>query len=301
MDPAVARLLAESTLSDPRGIEQLTVEEARRRGGSALVNANVPFEEVAEVRDIDVDGLHARLYRPRSGTLPLLVYFHGGGWVVGSVDISDPWCRRLANRSGCAILSVDYRLAPEHRYPAAADDAYRSVTWAYAHGGRLGAGQLAVGGSSAGGNIAAVAALRARDQGGPPLAAQLLHVPVTDHDMNTASYRRFATGYGLTRAGMTWYWGHYAPDPIRRGEPDASPLRARDLSGLAPAVVVTAECDPLRDEGRAYAERLRAANVPTRSLEYPGMVHGFMGWASAVPTARRAFDEIGAELRALLT
>jgi len=303
IDPKAAELLAAAAAADPRGIEELTVDEARRRGGSAPVPAVVPFEEVAETRDVDADGVSARLYRPSAGTLPLLVYFHGGGWVVGSVAISDPWCRMLANHSGCAILSVDYRLAPEHRYPAAADDAYRVTAWAASHARELGvdATRIAVGGSSAGGNLAAVASLVARERRGPALRAQLLHVPVTDHDFDTGSYRRYGTGHGLTLAGMHWFWGHYCPDVTRRNEPYASPLRARDLSGLPPAIVVTAECDPLVDEGRAYADRLRSAKVPVSYIEYPGMIHGFMGWASALPTARRAFDEIGAALREALS
>ena len=302
IDPAVAKLLQEAAAADPRGIEQLTVEEARRRGGSAPVAALVPFEHVAEARDVDAGGVPARLYRPATGAVPLLVYFHGGGWVVGSVAISDSFCRALANRSGCAVLSVDYRLAPEHRYPAAADDAQRATEWAAANAAELGveASRIAVGGSSAGGNLAAVVALRARERG-PALRAQLLHVPVTDHDFTTASYRVFATGHGLTLAAMRWFWRHYLPDERRRDEPDASPLRAKDLSGLPPALLVAADCDPLRDEGRAYLERLRAAGVTVQSLEYPGMVHSFMSWASALPQARRAFEEVGAALRALLS
>lgn len=303
VDPVVARLLADAASADPRGIESLSVAEARLRGGTASVAAQVPFEDVAEVRDVVIDdGLPARLYRPAAGTLPLVVYFHGGGWVVGSVAISDPFCRALSNASRCALLSVEYRLAPEHRYPAAAVDAYAAVRWSAAHAADLGidARRIAVAGSSAGGNLAAVATLMAREQAGPTVAAQLLHVPVTDHDFDTPSYRAYAMGYGLTRAAMRWFWDHYLPDAGRRSEPHASPLRARDLVALPPAIVVTAECDPLHDEGRAYAERLRAAGVAVRSLDYAGMVHAFMSWSSAVPEARRAFDEVGAELRRLL-
>ena len=304
LDPIVARLLAEAEASDPRGIDELTVEEARRRGGSAPVDAMVPFENVTQViRGIRVnEQVGARAYRPRDGILPLLVYFHGGGWVVGSVDLSDNFCRALANASGCVVLSVEYRLAPEHRYPAAADDAYAATVWAARNADALDIdpARVAVGGSSAGGNLAAVAARRARERGGPRIAAQLLHVPVTDHDFTTSSYRAFATGHGLTLAGMRWFWDHYAPEVARRDEPDASPLRAKDLAGLPRAIVVTAECDPLRDEGRAYAARLRSAGVSVASLEYAGMVHGFMGWSSKIAAARRAFVEVGAALREAL-
>lgn len=301
VDPQIAQLLAQAAAADPRGIEELTVEQARIRGGSVAV-ASVPFEDVAEVRDVAVGGepsIAARLYRPGHGALPLLVYFHGGGWVVGSVALSDNFCRALANASGCAVLSVEYRLAPEHRYPAAADDAYAATRWAAEHAAELGIDveRLAVGGSSAGGNLAAVVCLRAREHGGPKIALQLLHVPVTDHDFTRASYLGNGTGMGLTRAGMEWFWDHYAPNTEQRVEPYASPLRAKDLRGLPQALFAIAECDPLRDEGAAYAERLRQAGVPVTYREYAGMVHGFMSWSSVIATAARAFAELGADLR----
>ncbi len=299
VDPQIARLLADAVAKDPRGIETLSVADARIRGGSAPVDAIVAFEDVAETRDVNAGHIPARLYRPSAGTLPLLVYFHGGGWVVGSVKTSDNYCRALANASGCAVLSVDYCLAPEHEYPHAADDAYAATRWAAEHASELGVdpGRLAVGGSSAGGNLAAVASLMARERTGPRIALQLLHVPVMDHDFETASYRENATGRGLTRAAMQWFWGHYAPDVARRDEPYASPLGAKDLRGLPPAILVAAECDPLRDEGRAYAHRLRGDGVAVATLEYPGMVHSFMSWSAVVATARRAFVEVGAALR----
>ncbi|HLQ04574.1 MAG TPA: alpha/beta hydrolase, partial [Verrucomicrobiae bacterium] len=295
VDPQIARLLADAVAKDPRGIETLSVADARIRGGSAPVDAIVAFEDVAETRDVNAGHIPARLYRPSAGTLPLLVYFHGGGWVVGSVKTSDNYCRALANASGCAVLSVDYCLAPEHEYPHAADDAYAATRWAAEHASELGVdpGRLAVGGSSAGGNLAAVASLMARERTGPRIALQLLHVPVMDHDFETASYRENATGRGLTRAAMQWFWGHYAPDVARRDEPYASPLGAKDLRWLPPAILVAAECDPLRDEGRAYAHRLRGDGVAVATLEYPGMVHSFMSWSAVVATARRAFVEVG--------
>ncbi|HKW79102.1 MAG TPA: alpha/beta hydrolase [Candidatus Limnocylindria bacterium] len=298
LDPQVARLLADARAKDPRGIEELSVTDARQRGGSAPVDAMVPFEEVRETRDVDAGGVPARLYRPRAGTLPLLVYFHGGGWVVGSVTASDNFCRALANASRCAVLSVDYRLAPEHRYPAAADDAYRATLWASSRARDLGvdARHVGVGGSSAGGNLAAVVSLMARDRHSPPIAVQWLHVPVMDHDFTRPSYENNATGAGLTRAAMEWFWGHYAPDAAKRDEPYASPLRAKDVRALPPAIVVTAECDPLRDEGAAYAGRLREAGIAVTYLEYRGMVHGFMSWASAIPMAVKAMHEVGMEI-----
>jgi acetyl esterase len=305
VDPQIAELLAEAEKVDPRPLEALSVVEARARGGSVNVAPALPPEPVDEVRDLVIDTLppiSARLYRPRQGTLPLLVYFHGGGWVVGSVTISDPFCRALANASGCAVVSVEYRLAPEDRYPAAADDAYAATRWSADHAPDLGidASRIAVGGSSAGGNLAAVVTLMARERGRPKLAFQLLHVPVTDHDFETESYRANGAGFGLTRSGMRWFWNHYAPDPHLRDEPYASPLRAKDLSGLPPAHVVTAECDPLRDEGKAYATRLRQAGVSTTYVEYPGMVHGFTGMATTIPMGRTAIDDMGAALRSAL-
>jgi acetyl esterase len=305
VDAHIAELLAEAEKIDPRPLEALSVVEARARGGSVNVAPALPPEPVAEVRDLVVDTLPpiaARIYRPRTGTLPLLVYFHGGGWVVGSVTISDPFCRALANASGCAVISVEYRLAPEDRYPAAADDAYAATRWSADHASELGidASRIAVGGSSAGGNLAAVVTLMARERGAPMIAFQLLHVPVTDHDFDTASYRANGTGFGLTRSGMRWFWDHYAPDPSLRDEAYASPLRAKDLSGLPPAHVVTAECDPLRDEGKAYATRLRQAGVATTYVEYPGMVHGFTAMATIIPMGRTAIDDMGAALRKAL-
>jgi acetyl esterase len=301
VDPQIARLLADARAVDPLPLEALTVDAARARGGSVRLPP-LPVEPIAETRDLATTGERAialRLYRPNGGEgLPLLVYFHGGGWVIGSIATSDAFCRALANASGCAVVSVDYRLAPEHRYPAAAEDAYAATRWCADHARGLGADpdRLAVGGSSAGGNLAAVTALFARGRGGPRLALQWLHVPVLDHDFDTASYRANADGYGLTREGMRWFWDHYAPIARQRDEPHASPLRERDLTGLPPAQVITAECDPLRDEAHAYAERLRSAGVPVTYTEYAGMVHGFLSLAGVVPGARRALDEIGAAL-----
>jgi acetyl esterase len=302
VDPAIALLLAEAETIDPRPIETLSVAEARARGGSVNVAPALAPEPVSEVRDLVIDTLppiSARLYRPRAGPLPLLVYLHGGGWVVGSVAVADPFSRALANASRCAVLSVEYRLAPEDRYPAAVDDAYAATRWSAEHATDLGVdpSRIAVGGSSAGGNLAAAVALMARERGTPQVAFQLLHVPVLDHDFETPSYRANAIGFGLTRSGMRWFWDHYVPDPKLRDEPFASPLRATDLSGLPPALIVTAECDVLRDEGRAYGERLREAGVSATYVEYPGMVHGFTSMAMTIPLARTAIDEMGAALR----
>jgi acetyl esterase/lipase len=236
-------------------------------------------------------GLGYRLYRPASpGPHPIVAYFHGGGWVLGSLDSDDPFCRDLCDRSDTVIVSVNYRHAPEARFPAAADDAFAAVRWIAAHAIELGgiAGQLAVAGWSAGANVAAVACQLARDAGGPDILGQVLLTPVTDADMSRPSYEENADGYGLTATLMRWFWDHYA-DPTDRSEPKASPLRG-ELSNLPPALIVTAEFDPLRDEGVAYFEALASAGVPVRHLRARGHIHTSLSMVDVVLS--------GADLRA---
>src|SRR5262249_5257951 len=216
------------------------------------------------------------------GPLPLLMYFHGGGWVIGDLDTCEGICRSLANGAGCIVVAVDYRLAPEHRYPAAAEDCYAATAWAAEHARELGGDsrRIAVGGDSAGGTLTTVVALMARDRGGPPLGHQLMVYPVTEHSYETASYRDFADGYLLNLELMTYFWNQYlggASDGLDRY---ASPLRAPDLRGLPPALVITAEFDPLRDEGEAYAARLREAGVPVTLSRYDGVFHAFFSMAA---------------------
>jgi len=288
-------------------IYELSYKDARKvlEDAQAKPVGKLPADIEDKVLPVGPTGeVSVRIFRPPNpkGRLPTVMYFHGGGWVVGSVAVSDPFCRALANASGCAVVSVEYRLAPEDRFPAAADDAYAATRWSADHAADLGidASRIAVGGSSAGGNLAAVVALMARERGTPSIAFQLLHVPVVDHDFDTPSYRANGAGFGLTLKGMRWFWDLYAPDPKMRDEPYASPLRAKDLSGLPPAHVVTAECDPLRDEGKAYAMRLQRAGVAATYVEYPGMVHGFTGMAMSIPMGRTAIDDMGAALRTAL-
>lgn len=305
LDPKCRILLDAIAPPGSPGLEDMTVAEARQlmRHRAELAG---PGEAVAHVEDRVVPGpggvgIPVRIYRPADGgRLPVLVYFHGGGWVIGSLDTHDGSCRMLANRSGCAIVSVDYRLAPEHRFPAAADDCLAATRWVAANAAAIGCdpARIAVGGDSAGGNLAAVVALRTRDEGGPALVHQLLVYPVTDANLDTASYRENAEGYFLTREGMRWFWQHYAPAAEARAHPHASPLRASDLRGLPPATVITAEYDPLRDEGEAYAARLREAGVATRLTRYDGVIHGFFGMHGLVDQAGLAVEEAAAALRA---
>ena len=215
--------------------------------------------------DADADGVPVRVYRPTGRAAGALVYFHGGGWVVGSLDSHDRLCRTLAARAGATVVSVGYRLAPEHPFPAAVEDAWTATCWS-AERYR----PLALGGDSAGGHLSAVTALRARDRG-LPVALQVLVYPVTDRSFDTASYREHGTGLNLTERTMRWFWEQFVhDDPPPGAEHEVSPLRATDVGGVAPALVLTAECDPLRDEGEAYANRLSQAGVPTTLTRYDG-------------------------------
>ncbi|MGD9855054.1 MAG: alpha/beta hydrolase [Planctomycetaceae bacterium] len=208
---------------------------------------------------------------------PILLFFHGGGWVLGSIESHEAVCRRLANVGRCVVISVDYRLAPEHKFPAAVDDCFAALCWAGGHAEHLGGdrAQLYVSGDSAGGNLAAAVCLRAREAGGPPLRGQVLVYPITDYSFERPSYRENADGYHLTADAMRWFWGQYLASDADGRHPWASPLRAGDHAGLPPALVVTAEYDPLRDEGLAYADALCAAGVPVDRIYCPGMIHGF--------------------------
>jgi len=240
-------------------------------------------EEVASVEDrtISTNGtdIPVRIYRPAGAatSAPVLVWYHGGGWVIGSLDGSDFGCRLMANASGAVVISVDYRLAPEHKYPAAADDCYHVTKWISEHAAELGvdSSRIAVGGDSAGGNLAAVVAQMARDEGGPTIAFQALIYPVTDFGFGTPSYTDNAEGYLLTKASMEWFWNHYLGTHDDGKHPKASPIRHSDLSLLPPAIVITAEYDPLRDEGEAYAQKLKAAGVSVEAKRFDGQIHGF--------------------------
>jgi acetyl esterase/lipase len=262
--------------------------------------------EVASVADRAIPGpggpLRLRVYTPPgSGPFPLLVFFHGGGFVVCDLDTHDPTCRNLCAGAGCVVASVDYRLAPEHRFPAAPDDCLAATRWAAGHAAELGADPargVAVAGDSAGGNLAAVTAIRARDDGGPRLAGQLLVYPGTDWEMAPRpSLVECGEGYWLTARDMAWFRDHYLSGPAEHRHPHASPIHAADLRGLPPALVVTAEYDPLRDEGEAYAARLRDAGVPTTISRYEGVIHGFFSLRGLVGRSDAAQEEASAWLR----
>jgi acetyl esterase len=289
LDPQVRAYL--DSVEGLPALPNVTIEEARLGAEAAAPLLSGEPEPVASVEEVDAGGVRCRLYRPEEDGGGALVFFHGGGWVIGSLDTHDRQARQLANRGACSVLSVDYRLAPEHRFPAAVDDSWAATAWA---GERF--DRLAVGGDSAGGNLAAVVALRARDRG-LDLAHQLLVYPVTDADLGAASYRDYAEGYGLTRDAMRWFWEQYVPEEAQRGDPEASPLRADSVAGTAPAVVVLARCDVLYSEGAAYARRLEDEGVPVTVLEYDGQIHGFFRMTGVLDGARTAQDAAAALLR----
>jgi acetyl esterase len=305
LDPQARALLDQIAAIGGIPFDQMSVAQARSMvEAMGTMRAGVQ-EPVAGVEDRRIPGpqgdIPVRIYHPGGpGPLPALVYFHGGGWVLGSIATVDAICRALANRAGCAVVSVEYRLAPEHKFPAAAEDSYAATRWVADNAAAIGvdATRLAVGGDSAGGNLGAVVALMARDRGGPGLALQLLVYPVTDADFDTQSYTDNATDYFLTRDAMVWFWNHYAGDAADRTHPYAAPLRAANLQGLPPALVITAEYDPLRDEGEAYAARLRAVGVPTEVTRYPGMIHGFFGMGDLLDQGKQAIAQAAGALRA---
>jgi acetyl esterase len=304
IDPEVQIILDQLAAVGGPAITEQTVEQVRTMF-EAMAALSADAEPVAVVEDRTIPGpggtIPIRVYRPAPGLLPALVYFHGGGWVIGGITTHDTTCRALANRVGCVVVSVDYRLAPEHPFPAAADDACAATVWVAEHARDLDVdpARIAVGGDSAGGNLAAVVALMARDRHGPGLAFQLLVYPVTDCGLDTASYDANAEGYLLTRDAMRWFWNHYCPGDDRM-QPYASPLQAGDVAGLPPALVITAEFDPLRDEGEAYARRLADAGVAVDCRRYDGMIHGFLGMTRVVTESKRALDDAAGVLRAAL-
>jgi acetyl esterase len=304
LHPQVKKVLEQMTAAGPP-LHHLSPAEARKAVEAMRATTGEP-ERVAKVEDRLFPGaegkLPVRIYTPDGrGPFPVLVYFHGGGWVVGSIDTVDASCRALANQAGCIVVSPDYRLAPEHKFPAAADDCYAAIRWVALNAASFygDPARLAVGGESAGANLAAAAALMAQERGSPSLTYQLLVYPVMNYAFDTPSYRENAEGYFLTKDMMMWFWRQYLTNEADGENPYASPLRAQSqrLRALPPAFVLTAEFDPLRDEGEAYAAQLREAGVPAQSKRYAGMIHGFFGMAAVVDEAKQAIADAAAALR----
>jgi acetyl esterase len=295
-----------ASLGDPP-LESLPPAEARRftrdRGRMAAGEA----EQVQSVENLRIPGpageIPVRVYTPDApAPRPAMVYFHGGGWVIGDLDTHDVVCRAIARRAGAVVVSEDYRLAPEHKFPAAVDDCYAATEWVASHADQLGVdrGRVAVGGDSAGGNLAAVVSLRSRDEHGPAIALQAMVYPVTDlSSFATVSYREFAEDHYLTKSLMEWFRDSYLRTAEDGRNPMVSPLLAENLSGLPPALIITAECDPLRDEGEAYAKRLIDAGVAVTCTRYAGMIHPFFSMSGAIPQALEAIQQVADAVRAL--
>jgi acetyl esterase len=287
-------------------VEGRTVEQARAENLEGVPIVSGPALPMARVEEMTIPGpareIPARLYvalgAPRPPQ-PLLVYFHGGGWVIGDLDTHDGACRFLAEHSGCRVLSVDYRLAPEHPFPAPGEDCFAAFSWAAEHATELGAdpARIAVAGDSAGGNMAAVVCLMARGGGGPRPAMQLLLYPATDAVGGQASRETFAKGFLLTRNDMEWFEAHYLPNGVEADDPRVSIMRAADVSNLPPAYVVTAGFDPLRDEGEVYATRMREAGVQVALRRQSSLIHGFVNLTAICPSARAAMFEVAGALR----
>lgn len=309
LDPQVAAFLQRIADLNAPPVYTLTPEQARR----AVPQITTPMEPVATVENRRINGPHGeipiRIYTPYSavqqtgrGPLPLLVFYHGGGWIVGDLDSYEHLSRTFANALDCIVISVDYRLCPEHKFPQGLDDCYAATVWAFEHARTLGADpqKIIVSGDSAGGNLAAAVSLLARDRQGPPIAYQLLIYPVTDANFETESYVQNATGFLLTQKAMRWYWEQYLPEPSAATNPYAAPSQAADLSRLPPAHVITAEYDPLRDEGEAYAARLKGAGVAVTMKRYDGMIHGFLRRTDLYDVAREAIQEVAQETKRAL-
>ena len=303
LDPQV-KMLLEQMAGLPR-LETLSVADARKQV-EARVAPNLPTLAVASVVNRIIMGpggdLAMRIYTPIGcGPFPLMAFFHGSGFVLCSLDTHDGVCRNLCAAAGCVVVSIDYRLAPEHKFPAGPEDCYAATKWAAEHARELNAdsGRVAIAGDSAGGNMVAVTALMIRDNGGPALRGQLMIYPVTDYfSSDHGSYKENAEGYGLTAVGMKWFWGHYLNSAAEADNPYVSPLRARDLRRLAPALIITAEYDVLRDEGEHYGRRLAEAGVPTKVSRYDGMHHGFFNMYGFVDKAKQALEESASWLKA---
>lgn len=304
VDPQMQAVIERAAKSGLPPYYSVSAVEARRLYKETRAALSPPVPDVEAVRALAASGpagpIALRLYRglgTEAGALPVLVYFHGGGWTIGDLDTHDIVCRTLANKARCALVAVDYRMGPEHKFPAAVEDCVAATRWVAEQAAALGvdAARIAVGGDSAGGNLATVVAITLRDAGGPPLVFQALAYPATDQRMDSASHTRFGAGYLLTRDNMLWFRDNY----LAPGDYDdwrASPIRAADLARLPPAHIITAGYDPLLDEGRAYSDRLLAAGVPVLYECFEGMAHGFLTMGGVVAAANHALYRLGQSL-----
>lgn len=300
LDPQVIKVMEQTAALGLPAAHTISPAEARV---NAKKRPRSPGPEVAKVEDRTIPGpdsdVPVRIYTPEGdGPFPILAWFHGGGWVVGDLESADGTARNMCVGGQCVVISVDYRLAPDTKFPGPAEDCWAATTWAVNNAASINGDptRLAVGGDSAGGNLAAAMSLMAADRGGPEIALQLLVYPVTDLDYNTVSYGDNAEGYSLTKVTMQYYWDQYI-DAEHAANPYAVPMQAKSLAGQPPALVITAEFDPLRDEGEAYAKRLREAGVATTSTRYDGVIHGFFSMGAFVDKGQQAVDEASAALR----
>jgi acetyl esterase len=300
LDPIVRQLLEAAEAEGNPPLESFSPEEARKVAIESLKMVGGTMEPVHAIENLRIPGpegeIPIRIYTPDApAPRPALVYFHGGGWVVCDLDTHDVVCTAMARRAGAVVVAVDYRLAPEHKFPAAVIDSYAATSWVASNSEKLGIDpkRISVGGDSAGGNLAAVVALKSRDEDGPAIALQVMVYPVTDlSSFDTPSYREFGQDHYLTKSEMEWFRSHYLRSMEDARDPHASPLLALDLSELPPALIITAECDPLRDEGQAYAKRLEYDGVPVTYTCYAGMIHPFFSLSGAIPQAFDAIQQV---------
>jgi acetyl esterase len=300
LDPAVRQLLEAAEAEGNPPLESFSPEEARKLAIESLKTAGGTPEPVRSIENLRIPGpdceIPIRIYTPDApAPRPALVYFHGGGWVVCDLDTHDVVCTAIAHRAGAVVIAVDYRLAPEHKFPAAVTDSYAATAWVASNAKRLGIDpkRISVGGDSAGGNLAAVVSLKSRDQDGPAIELQVMVYPATDlSSFDTPSYQEFGESHYLTKSEMEWFRQHYLRSMEDARDPHASPLLALDLSELPPALIITAECDPLRDEGEAYAKRLANDGVAVTYTCYPGMIHPFFSLSGAIPQAFDAIQQV---------
>jgi acetyl esterase len=303
----IAGLLQQMGAAPMPSFSALSPQGARQFSKAMFPTADEP-EPVGDVMDLSItdEGIPIRVYVPeREGPYPTLVYLHGGGWVIGDLDMYDATCRAITNAADCMVVSVDYRLAPEHEFPVPLEDCYAAAEWVFdtAEAMQVDTDNVAIGGDSAGGNLAAAVTQMARNRDGPSFAHQLLIYPVTDHSYDTPSYEDNSEGYLLTKADMEWFWDHYLRDDIDGQNPYASPLKAQDLQGLPPATVVTCGFDPLRDEGAAYAKELEEAGVDTNHIHYEDAIHGIAQLLvdpMELTRARDLISDVGEEMKTTL-